>query len=291
MTTLIGAKDERPSVNSDVGNPEPERIVSGENMAALAQHDLLAGFLKRDLWLKFALHDIRQRFRRSLLGPFWITLSTGVMIASLSVVFGSLFGRDLTDFVPYVATGLIYWTFLSSMITEGCVAFIEREGYIRNVPMPLIVHFYRAFARNTIVLAHNMVIYVLVFVYFRHSLNYNYLLFIPGFLLFLLNLAWLSLLAALFSTRYRDIPQLINSVIQIVFFVTPVFWSVRQFPKRPAVIDFNPAYHLLEIVRAPLLGEAPEYTSWIVCSVMAVAGSFAALVVYRRAYGRLPYWV
>ncbi len=269
----------------------PKKLISAENLPQMAVSDLVDGLKNYQLWWVFAVHDIKQRFRRSLLGPFWLTLSMGIFVGSLGFVMSQLFNQEIKVFIPYLATGIIFWTLLTSVITEGCSSFIAAEGYIKNVPMPLSVHFYRMVARNSIIWAHNMVIYLAVFMLFIHTFSMNNLFFIPGFILFLSNAIWIGMVAAILSSRYRDIPQVITSFIQVVFFVTPIFWSISNFPKRPAFVEWNPFYHLLEIVRAPLLGQAPNDLSWLVAFGALCFGLPITLYLYRRAYARIPYWV
>ncbi len=265
--------------------------IAAEQMPLEALEDLRTGAERADIWLSFAVHEIKQRFRRSLLGPLWLTLSMGITVAALGFVFSQLFKQDIRGYLPYLATGLIFWGFLTAVINEGCLVFVVNAGFLRNVPMPVSVHYYQAFARNVIIFLFNMVIYVAVALVFWVQVGLIGLLFIPGFALFVVNLLWMGLVAAILSTRYRDIPQVIASMLQVVFFLTPIFWSVEALPHRPAFIGFNPFYHLLEIVRGPLLGQVPHATSYLVAAIMAVIGIPAAIYLYRYAYARISYWV
>ena len=270
---------------------ERPEIVIENDFRSMALSDLWQGVTRHELWWTFALHEVKQRFRRSVLGPFWITLSTGIMIAALSFVMSQVFEQDLGAYVPYFATGMIFWTLLVSVITEGCTSFVDSEGYIKNVPMPLSVHFYRMIARNVIVWLHNMIIYVAVFAIFIHSVDMNFLAFIPGFLLFLGTIITAAFILAIVSTRYRDLSQIVISGLQVVFFVTPVFWSVEALPKRQAFVEWNPLFHLMQLVRAPLIGQWPDTKSWIVTAVILFILVFVAGGLYRRTYARIPYWI
>ena len=265
--------------------------ISAEAVPAQAFADILNGARLYELWIRFAVHDIRQRFRRSVLGPFWLTLSMGIMVAAIGVVFSSLFHQDAAKTLPYIATGLIFWGLLTSCINDGTMVFISAESDIRNLPMPLSVHFYRMMARNVMIWGFNMAIYLVMVVWFELMPGWNALLFIPGFILFLVNAAWMSLVAGVLSTRYRDIPQVIANVIQVFFFLTPIFWSPETLPSRPAFVVLNPFYHLIEIVRAPLLGEVVSPISWSLCIGMAAAGLGFTAWLYRRSHARIAYWV
>ena len=253
--------------------------------------DLWNGFKRYDMWGRFAAHDIRQRFRRSVLGPFWLTLSMGIMVGALGLVFGTLFQQEIRQTLPYIATGLIFWGLLTSCITEGTTVFIGNESYIRNVPLPLSVHVYRMLMRNVIIWAFNMVIYLLVLVIFRIDPGWEVLLVAPGLVFFAVNMSWMALAAGILSTRYRDTPQLIINLMQVVFFITPVFWSIEALPTRPAFVHFNPFYHLLEVVRAPLLGKLPSAENWISVMTLTAVGLLVTAYLYRRSYARVAYWV
>ena len=270
---------------------EPTVRIAAEGVPRQALADLIEGARRYSLWCHLAAHDIRQRFRRSIIGPLWLTLSMGIMIGAMGLVFSALFNQNIGDTLPYIATGIIFWGLLTSCINDGTQTFIAAESFIRNVPLPVSVHFYRMIARNVIIWLFNMVIYLMIAVGFRISLGWSVLLFLPGLVLFLINAAWMALASAILSTRYRDIPQVISNFIQVVFFVTPVFWSPAVLASRPAFVDLNPFHHLLAIVREPLLGAAPKAESWLYCVALAIVGLAAAFWLYRRAHARIAYWV
>lgn len=270
---------------------EPITMMSAAGVPALAVNDLVNGLAHYEVWSAFAVHDIRQRFRRSILGPFWLTLTMGVLVGALSLVFGTVFKQDLATLIPHIAAGVIFWGLFTSTVNDGATVFSNAESFIRNVPLPLSVHLYRMLGRNIIIWLFNMVIYVIVMIVFPHPLNANFLLFVPGFALLLLNMFWVSLAAGILSARFRDIPLLIANVIQVVFFLTPVFWSSEDMPDRPAFVEWNPMYHLLDLVRKPLFGEAPGAISWVVGIGLAVVGTTFAVMLFRKTYSRIPYWV
>lgn len=253
--------------------------------------DMWDGVSNYHLWLGFAWHDLRQRYRRSLLGPFWITLSTAATVAALALVYRTIFPTPLAGLLPYLATGLVTWALITSCVTEGCDTFNWSERWIRNVPMPVSVHLLRLLARHTIVWAHNMVIVISLLLIFPPADIKFVPLVVPGLVLLALNLFWIALTLGLVCARFRDITQIVFSVMQIVFFVTPIFWSVKMARDRAAFVDWNPFFHLIELVRAPLLGEAPRSLSWWTAIAMAVVGLPLSLAFYRKSRAKLSYWV
>jgi ABC-type polysaccharide/polyol phosphate export permease len=280
MTTAVRSREKSPVVR-----------ITAETVPEQAFTDLFGGARLHELWIRLAYHDIRQRFQRSVLGPLWLTLSMGIMVATLGLVFSTLFQQEAAKTLPYISVGIIFWGLLSSCINDGSTVFISAESFIRNVPMPISVHFYRMMARDMMVWGFNMVIYFMLAVYFALMPGLDTLLFIPGFILFLVNATWMSLAAGVLAARYRDVPQVIANVIQVLFFLTPIFWSPTTMPNRPAFVVFNPLYHLIEIVRAPLLGEPVSPMSWGLCICMAAVGLSLTAWLYRRAHARIAYWV
>lgn len=237
--------------------------------------------------------DLRHRYRRSLLGPFWITVSMGIVIATIGVVFGPLLQVPMKDYLPYIAAGMIVWNFVSSMVTESCLAFTASEALIKQSPVPVFVHFQRVVWRNVLILAHNFLIFPAVLLAVGRGENANILCVVPGFLLLLANVTWAGLILAVLSTRYRDLPQMVSSALSVLFYVTPILWMASMLTERPGarLLFINPLYHLVELVRAPLLGLLPAAYTWSACAIMAVSGWALALCVYGRARRRIVFWL
>ena len=260
---------------------------------AIAMSDIISAVRKYSLVGMLGWQDVRQRYRRSALGPFWLTISMGVMIGTIGIVFGQIFNSPMQEFLPFLAAGMILWSFVSSVITEGCTGFIASEGIIKQLPIPLFLHILRMIWRNTLILGHNLIIFPLVLLAVGKPLNQLALISIPGLLLALINLTWMALILAIVCARYRDLPQIVGSILQVVFYLTPIMWMPSLLPQRAGLylLDLNPAYHLLEIVRSPLLGQLPSATNWVVSLVLALVGWVVAIALYGRYKQRIAYWL
>lgn len=237
--------------------------------------------------------DVKQRYRRSLLGPFWLTISMGVMIGTIFMVFGQIFDVPMQEFLPFLAVGLILWALLSSVLSEACTAFIGAENIIKQLPLPLFMHVLRMVWRNLLIFAHNLVIVPLLFLLLGKGLDWTALLALPGLVLLLLNLTWVALVLGVLCTRYRDLAQMVGSVLQVLFYLTPVMWMPGLLPERAGLflLSLNPFYHWFETVRGPLLGHVPSTTSWLVCAGMVLAGWLVALLFFGRHRSRIAYWL
>lgn len=275
------------------GSLSPE-VVTGpgrRNHALLAYKDLTAGLALWRLWILLGWNEIAQRYRRSLLGPFWLTASMAVMVISLGFLYAELFKTPIQEFLPYLCVGLLVWNFLSSFLTEGSSLFIGSESYIKQIRLPYSVYVFRSTWSKLIIFAHNFVIYFGVLIYFQIWPGATGLLAIPGLVLVTFNGALASLLVGMVSSRFRDIPQLINSVVQIVFFITPIMWNADLLKHRAYFATLNPFYQMIEIVRAPLLGHVPSADCYFGVFVVTIVNVGLVSVFFARFRSRIAYWV
>jgi ABC-type polysaccharide/polyol phosphate export permease len=274
------------AVGVDLATPNP-----GGRTPMLGLRDISDGLANWRLWSMLGWNDIHQRYRRSALGPFWITISMAIFIVLLGLIYSKLFHQDIAVFLPYIAMGLITWGFISGTTTEACSVFLENTGIIRQIRLPYSIYVMRMIWRSFIVFLHTVILIIPIAIYFRMPLGLGTLLAIPGMFLVVVNQIWLSIVIGVVATRFRDITQIVATAIQISMFVTPVMWPVSAIPDARFIADINPFYHLIELVRAPLLGEIAEPLSWIVVLCMCIAGYGLAAVALTRASPRLVYWL
>jgi lipopolysaccharide transport system permease protein len=257
---------------------------------AKAVRDIVEGFAHWPLWVAMSWQDIKLRYRGSMLGPFWLSISMAIMVVSLGLVYGDLFRIDLHDYLPYLVCGLMTWQFMSVMLSEACICFSSAENFIRKIRQPYSVYVYRTVARNLIIFAHNFVIYIGVALYFGIWPGSAFFALFPALILLVLNAVWLCFFLGMLCARFRDITQMINSLIQLLFFVTPIIWRPDLLKERFYLVNFNPFYHFIELVRAPLLGHVAEPINWIVAIGITIAGWGFSFLFFQRFRARLAYW-
>lgn len=313
-----------PGISTTV-DPAPEQAPPASNSRTFGRAiaDIRGGLRERELWAHLGWQDIKQRYRRSVLGPFWITISQGVLALGLGLLYSQLFKLHIPTFLPYIATGFIVWSFISGCLTDGMETFISNEGLIRHLPAPLTVYAARTVWRQTLMFAHNLIVYVVIVALYFTALNHPYelddgvcdatsssichpglgwslLTAIPAFVLLAINAGWVTLFLGVISTRFRDFPQLIGSIIQLMFYMTPIVWPIDQLYAgggRDEVswalpfVYFNPFYHFVQIIRAPLIGQAVNIWSWVVVLGITAIGWCMALIVMRNYRSRVSYWV
>jgi ABC-2 type transport system permease protein/lipopolysaccharide transport system permease protein len=270
----IAAAEERPS----------------RGLAALV--DLLDGLYQSWLWTTLAHQDLKLRYRGSILGPFWQTITTAVMIGAMGFIYAKLFHTPLQNYLPLLTAGLVFWQFTSGMITEGCGTFYSVQGVIQQVKLPFSLHAYRLVYRNVLILLHNFVIVPVVLIMFPQPIVWPRLLeLVPGLALLILNGIWVSILLGMVSARFRDVPPIVASIVQVVFFITPIFWSADGLGKHRWLADYNPLYAAIDVVRAPLLGQPTEPHAWLILVLVTIVGGAGSFAFFARFRTRIAFWV
>jgi ABC-type polysaccharide/polyol phosphate export permease len=266
---------------------------ASHGVAALrsALADVHSALVTWRFWSFLAHQEIRARYRRSTLGPLWLTLSMAVQIGAMGVVWGTLFNLDARSFIPYLTLGILVWGFIVGVIGEGAQCFVSAAGYITQTKRPMSTYAFQLVCRNLLITAHTLVVYVGVALVFQITPSFTMLLAIPGVALFVLGVAWTPLLLGPLGARFRDIPQVTQSVLMIVFFVTPVMWRADMLGQRAYIATLNPLTHLIAIVRQPLLGQAPPIESWAVAAVTGIIGWTVTILLFSRIRSRIPYWL
>lgn len=260
--------------------------------------DLKRGFAQRELWLTLGWQDIKQRYRRSVLGPLWITIATGVMATALGLLYSLLFDIDIKTFLPHVAVGLILWGFIAGCINEGSQVFIANEGLIKQLPSALSVHVYRLVWKQFLFLLHNLAIWLILLAVFQIPVGWEVILAVPGLALLVANGVWVTMFFGIIATRFRDVAPLLESLVQLLFYMTPIVWMdstlkdrIGDLGNKAYLAEINPLYHYMAIVRGPMINEPVEWRSWLIVCVLTVLGTLFAMIFMRQWRSRVSYWV
>ena len=257
-----------------------------------ALKDLIQSLKSYPLWTLLGWLQIRQRYSRSKIGPFWLTISMGILVATMGIVYGALFGQNLKDYLPMISISIVLWGLFSGIINEGCSAYIESANYIRQIHTPIQIYVLQVVWRNIIIFIHNFVIVLIVFLIFGLKDWATLPYFIPGLILFLLNAIWIALVISVVAARFRDFPQVISALMQVAFYVTPILFQGNMLGKDHYwIVEYNPLAYLVDVARQPLLGEVPEPHTWIIALAMVSLGWFLALIITGRYCRKVSLWV
>jgi ABC-type polysaccharide/polyol phosphate export permease len=263
----------------------------GARRARAAFADLRDTFRRSPLVLFLAWSDLQARYRRTLLGPLWLTLGTAVGTAGLGLVWSELFRLDRAVFVPALTAGLIIWQLLSGCIVEATTTYWRQGGVIRNVRLPLALYPMQMVVKHAINFLHLVPVFVVVAIVFAVPVTVDTLLVVPCLLLTFANLLWITLLFSMLGTRFRDLEYLLAAAMPILMFLSPVFYRPSYLPELGAVMWLNPFSHLIELVRYPMLGAAPPRFVVLTNVALLLAGTALTLLIFIRKRARIAYWV
>jgi len=244
------------------------------------------------LWRTLAWNDVLNRYRRSILGPFWITISMATTLLAMGPLYGSLFHLSLQDFLPHLCLGLIFWSLCTGVINESCTAFNDAAHFIRQIPLPFPLYILRVTWRQLIILLHNLTVVPIVLLIYPPDWSWSMLLLLPALLITLIFLSSVGLIAAIICTRYRDIAPIITSVMTLLFFVTPIIWQLSLLStKQQYFARLNPFTHFIELLRGTTLGHCPALLEWLLTALFALAAALIAMTLISHTRKRIAYWI
>lgn len=269
-------------------------IYPDTSQAILAKQDILDGLKKWPIWLMLAYQDIKLRYRRSVLGPLWLTLSMAITVYSMGFLYSHLFHIDLAHYFPFLVAGMLGWSLISTVVIETIDGLMSSDGFIKQIKLPYTVYIHRIAARNMLIFFHNILVIVPIYLIFHHTVQVSatMLLALPGLFIIYINAISYGLILGMIGARYRDVSQIIKNLVQVIFFITPVMWSPDVLKGRNRIIaDANPFYSFLELVRAPLLGKAPTLLNIGTVACITVLGCFIAYRMLVKFRARIIYWL
>ena len=258
-----------------------------------AADDLLRGLSRRELWGRLGWLDVKRRYRRTTIGPFWTSITLLIYVVTVGTVGSAIWHQDIFEYVPFLASGMIAWLFISTIVTESCTMLMYGQALFRNIRFDYSILAFALVWRNFIVLLHNFIVYLLVVLVLKPSLlGLTAFLVLPGLALVVVNAVWVSLLLGIICLRFRDVPQLVTSIMQIAMLITPLFWPADTLTglKRFVFVDLNPLYHVLDVIRGPLMGRVPDAISYGILIAVTIGGWWLTYAIFKRFRWRIAYW-
>jgi ABC-type polysaccharide/polyol phosphate export permease len=266
-------------------------LMASSTDADRALRDLSDVVVRSTIWSSLAKADIRSKYRLSTFGSLWITFTTGAMALAIGLFYGQFFGQDMHSYLPYFTANIITWTFISSVLGEASLTLVGSGNLIKSSQMPIVFHIMRMLQRNMIIFLHNAVVLAAVWPFVRWSLYPSAALSVVGIALLYPFLVGIAAVISIICVRYRDIPQLIQVLIQFLFFLTPIIWYPEQIKSGRELLKLNPFSYMLMIVRDPILGRPVEIQTWLIAIVLAGISLTAGSLMYVRFRRRIAYWV
>ena len=261
-------------------------------MVGVGIRDLGAGLFEWRVWHLIGTTTLRQRYARSSFGQYWIVVGTAITTAAFGLLWSQLWGQPLQEFLPYVGVAHIGWAVITGPLNDSLTAFQSNAYYYSNQKAPASTIFYAIFYRHSIILIHNFIVVIGLWLIFTVPINISLLLLLPALLVLGALSVLLGLLIGLICVRYRDMQQVVGNVIQVLYFMSPVMWMPEFLPENAQwLINYNPFAQLLALIRDPLLGREIDPLSWVVSGAsLSVLLLISPLIVSKYKY-RVVYWL
>jgi lipopolysaccharide transport system permease protein len=267
------------------------RYSSFKDAAAAGLMEILAGAWHWRVWHLLGVRDLHHRYARSRLGQFWLVLSSAIMIGALATIWSVLSNQPVGELVPFIGIGIVLWAYFSQVLIDCTLVFSVHGHLYRNQRMNFSVSIYSVIYKNTIIFAHSLIVVVGLILLFQVPVNWYDLQIVPAFLLTWVAMLWAGYVVAMVCVRYRDIIQLINNWLLVLFFITPVLWKPDSLPlEHRFLADYNPVAQFMELLRNPLLGEPIETSVWLSTMAMAFGGALLVTPLVGRYCHRVIYW-
>lgn len=239
--------------------------------------------------------DLRSKWRRSFFGILWSVLQPLGLTILIAFVFGKVFGSDVMDYAPYVLSGIIVWDFFTLSINGGSMSFIQADLYIKQCKHPLAIYTLRTALLNLIVLMiASIALFSWVLILLPGNVSASWISVIAVIPIFLF-IAWpAATLIGYWGAKYRDIPHMLGLILQGIWFMSPVYLEISVFRSAglDALVDFNPIYHMLELIRAPILrGQWPTLDNYIFCLATGAILLLLAILVGRRNERKIIFYL
>jgi ABC-type polysaccharide/polyol phosphate export permease len=256
-----------------------------------APRDFIDASREWRIWSQLGWQDLLNRYRRSWAGPLWIIISALIFIGALSVVYSAIFNQKITEYVIIVAIGVPIWNFVSGVVGESVGVFVESETYIKQTRLNFFIYILRTIWRNFLVFLNQFVVSFLIVLFIGNIEFGSIPLVLIGIILMILQAIWIVPLLGVLGSRYRDLQPLIQNILLILFLTTPILWVPSLLGTRRFIADFNPLAHVIEVIRAPMLGQSPSFANYAVVISMAVLGGIVSALLYGRFKNRIVYWL
>ncbi len=248
-------------------------------------------FKKFNVALNLSFNDIRSQFRGSILGPFWSVINIVILVVILSFIYGTIFDVETNILVPHIASGLVFWFFIANCLNECSEIFVLKRDLIKNIAMPVGIYVLQVIIKNTIILIYHLIALVPFLIFYEVNLFLNLYFVLIGFIFNFFLLYTFGYLIAFVSAIFRDIPHIIKTINQMAIFVTPIIYTKEMLGSRFIIADVNPFYHIIEIMRSPLLNKELDLLNWTIVISSLIIIKISVIIFGKYIQDKTPYYI
>jgi ABC-type polysaccharide/polyol phosphate export permease len=276
----------------------PRRIIATPDIAPgqsdwfRALTDLGEALRRFNLVVLLGASDVASRYRRSALGQLWIALSNAILVVTIGFVWANIWKMPVAEFLPYLAAGHVFWLLLTTTLMDASTIFVQSASYLKELALARSTYILANLVKNLIVFAHNLVILPVVFIWFGVGSLQTLWLLVPALALTTLTLLAASFWIGVLGVRFRDVPNIVASLVTVMFFLTPVIWREQLIePELRSLLVFNPFHVFLELLRAPLLGQWPQPGYWTIATCIFLLNAVIGFLAFARWRRWITLWL
>lgn len=253
--------------------------------------DLVAGIKLYYVWVYQAYHDITAKYKRTVLGSLWVSGGMVVTSISIAVIFGALFGQSLQEALPYTMAGILVFGMVGYVFYDGAEMFMTSGGIIKNHAYPFTFYAFHTVCKSFFLFLHNVVVFWILMVIIGTIAIPNWSL-VFGLIIALIFMFTWGMLAGMLAARFRDMRIMLPYLGQLFSMLTPIFWRAENLPPNILfIVNLNPIYQVIQIVRMPLMGQMASSTAWSIALAYTAAGVVIWALVFTGFRRRIPFWV
>jgi len=258
--------------------------------------DFSRAWKDRQPWLVAAVVAIGNKYRRTILGPWWATLTTLMFVFGLAILRTGLGGGDLREAIPYVGLGFIAFSLISGGVLAGTSVYVSAGQQLATSRQPYSAYVLRANTQQVLDFFHDAVVILILVVLFAIPLSLMWGWSIAALVLIVASSVGVGLWLGPLAARYRDVGPFVTALMRLLFFLTPIFWSISELEEtgRSWLAWFNPITYQLLAFRDPILGTdhpSAPIAPMTMAAILAAGNLILGLIVFTRYRARIPYWV
>ena len=256
-----------------------------------AFRDIGQAFSRFNLWVRMSVTDMQQTYKRSIVGIAWIAFAFGLFVAVKALIFGSFAPGEPGLYMMWLTIGLWMFYFLQQLVVDGSNVFIQSRNWLLATDMPLTGFILRSIIRGVIKVIYQIPVVLFIIYISKWKIPLEGLWAIFGFIVILINAVWAQIFLGIVCTRFRDFAHLVQSIMGVMFFLTPILYFPSQVGAKAAILNWNPFTHYIAIVRDPMIYGTHPHLSWIVVGSLTVIGWIVAIVLLHFFRKRVVFWV
>ncbi|WP_089697858.1 ABC transporter permease [Candidatus Pelagibacter communis] len=239
-----------------------------------------------------AYYEILQRYKRSIIGQFWITITTGVITFGISIIFSTIFNADLKFYLVYVTMNFVIWILIRDICIESTNAFIESTYLILNNKWNLFIFTNKIVFRNLIAFSHNLLLVTVAVIYAKLSFNvFHLIMYFISIVILIIFLMSLSMIVCIISTRFRDLKMIIENSFQLIFFITPIMWTADLMKDRSYIIDYNPIAMIISLINNTIMKNNLDLVKLMYLIILTFISWILTYYLYKKKSDRVAFWL